>query len=119
MKYFITTILIFSTIISAQTNLSLGDIAFTGYRSDGDDAFSFVLLKDIENGTQIVFTDQGWMSAGGFFPDEPENIIYWTSTSEMIYGTQILIQDDGSGLLITSMGNVNGDIGLSLSLIHI
>ncbi len=117
MKKLITILLLFSSLIFGQpgTDLDLGDIAFTGYRSDGDDAFSFVLLKDILSGTEITFTDQGWLSVGGFFPDEPENTIVWTSNSQMFYGTQILIQDNGTGTgeLITSIGTVSGAIGLS------
>jgi hypothetical protein len=50
----------------AQTILGAGDIAFTGYNSDNPDDFSFVLLKDVQAGTTITFTDRGWLAAGGF-----------------------------------------------------
>lgn len=49
----------------SPTTLGLGDIAFTGYNSDNPDEFRFVLLKDINAGTQITFTDNGWQAAGG------------------------------------------------------
>ncbi len=49
----------------SQTSLALGDIAFIAYSSDDDD-FAFVILKDINAGTTISFTDRGWFSAGGF-----------------------------------------------------
>lgn len=50
----------------SSTTLGLGDIAFTGYNSDAPDEFRFVLLKDINAGTRITFTENGWFSAGGF-----------------------------------------------------
>lgn len=46
--------------INAVTTLTAGDIAFTGIQSDDPDTFSFVLLKDVVNGTQIRFTDNRW-----------------------------------------------------------
>lgn len=54
----------------AQTNLSAGDLAFTGYGSTGTDGFSFVLLRDVAAGTAITFTDRGWLAAGGLRPGE-------------------------------------------------
>ena len=58
-------VVLFATLawsVSAQTTLGPGDIAFTGYNSDGDDDFSFVLLKDVVSGTSIVFTDDEYRS---------------------------------------------------------
>ncbi len=49
--------------------LSLGDVVFVSYSADEDD-FSFVILKDIDAGTSINFTDRGWLSTGGFRPGE-------------------------------------------------
>ncbi|MFM8489415.1 MAG: Ig-like domain-containing protein, partial [Bacteroidota bacterium] len=46
--------------VNSVTTLTAGDIAFTGIQSDDPDTFSFVLLKDVVNGTQIVFTDNLW-----------------------------------------------------------
>jgi len=69
-----------------QTTLRAGDIAITGFNSfltGGPDGFSFVLLTDIENTTEIQFTDQGWLSAGGFRV-KGEGIITWTATSKSI-----------------------------------
>jgi len=54
----------------AQTVLSAGDLAFTGYGSTGTDQFSFVLLRDVVAGTTITFTDRGWLASGGFRPGE-------------------------------------------------
>lgn len=43
----------------AQTILSPGDIAFTSFQSTNPDQFSFVILTDIQSGTEINFTDSG------------------------------------------------------------
>ncbi len=98
--------------VSAQTDLDLGDIAFTGYQSEGDDKFAFVLLKDIVSGTQITFTDRGWLAAGGFHQTELENTIVWEATADMQFGTQVVIAS--AITLQASEGNVSGDtFGLS------
>ena len=51
------------------TTLSVGDIAIVHYDSSTD-AFSFVFLRDVEAGTVVNFTDNGWLAAGGFRPGE-------------------------------------------------
>ena len=45
-----------------QSTLSPGDIAFIGFDSDSPDAFSFIVLNSISQGTSINFTDNGWES---------------------------------------------------------
>jgi uncharacterized repeat protein (TIGR01451 family) len=46
---------------AAATVLGPGDIAIVGFSKVGDVSnFAFVLLVDIESGTQIRFTDAGW-----------------------------------------------------------
>ncbi|MGZ9100231.1 MAG: Calx-beta domain-containing protein, partial [Brevundimonas sp.] len=42
------------------TTLAAGDIAIIGANGDDPDSFGFVALTDIEAGTQITFTDNGW-----------------------------------------------------------
>ncbi|WP_280817651.1 hypothetical protein [Methylorubrum extorquens] len=41
------------------TSLAAGDIAIVGYDADNPDDFAFVVLRDIEAGTAISFTDNG------------------------------------------------------------
>ena len=57
----------------AQTVLLPGDVIVTGLNSsptpnvpDDRDSFSFAPLVDLAAGTQIQFTDNGWLAAGGF-----------------------------------------------------
>ena len=49
--------------VNSVTVLTAGDIAFTGIQSDDPDTFSFVLLKNVVDGTQIRFTDNRWNNA--------------------------------------------------------
>lgn len=46
------------------TTLAAGDIAIIGVNVDDPDSFAFVVLTDIEAGTQITFTDNGWTGTG-------------------------------------------------------
>lgn len=73
----------------AQTPLGAGDIAFTGYNSDNPDDFSFVLLKDVQAGTTITFTDRGWQAAGGFRPGESTIIL--TFAADRVTGEQFRV----------------------------
>lgn len=50
----------------AQTTLAAGDIAIIGYNFDDPDEFAFVTLIDLEAGTAINFTDNGWTAGGAF-----------------------------------------------------
>lgn len=120
MKYIITyiTFLLAFNLSYGQTTLAAGDVAITGFNSflpGGPDGFSFVLLTDIENTTEIKFTDQGWLSAGGFRV-KGEGIITWTATSDLSCGTEIIITYSGSGTIyLANFGEaVETDIGFVL-----
>ncbi|RME41816.1 MAG: hypothetical protein D6796_15335, partial [Caldilineae bacterium] len=52
--------------IRAATILSAGDIAIIGFNFDNPDEFAFVLLADVQAGTAITFTDNGWRSDNTF-----------------------------------------------------
>lgn len=88
------------------TTLGLGELAFTGYNSDNPDAFSFVLLTDIDAGTIINFTDNGWFASGGFRGGE--GVMSWTSSSALAAGSEIQIIGNSS-----SSGAVSGSLALS------
>ena len=61
------------------TILVPGDIAIVHYDTSSD-AFSFVVLRDVEAGTGINFTDNGWLATGGFRPGEG-TVTYTTATA--------------------------------------
>lgn len=76
----------------AQTTLSAGEVVITGFTTDDPDHFTFVLLKDIDSGTQLHFTDNGWnTSTGAFRPGE--GTLTWTATSNLSAGTVVDILD--------------------------
>ena len=84
--------------LNAQTTLVKGDIAFTGYFSNGtapllNDQFSFVLLTNITANTVINFTDNAWNrtspTTGAFRTGE--GTVTYTSGSAYTAGTEILI----------------------------
>ncbi|MCF7566897.1 T9SS type A sorting domain-containing protein [Sabulilitoribacter arenilitoris] len=99
-----------------QTALSEGEIAITGVNADNPDQFSFVLLTDISNTTQINFTDFGWISTGGFYTVVNEGIVSWTANSNLPCGTEIVIENIGSGNFSATSGTaLLTDAGFNLS----
>ncbi|MCC1485270.1 hypothetical protein, partial [Winogradskyella immobilis] len=90
----------------AQCNFSCdilnpGDIVITGYNNDGDDQVAFLLLTDISAGTQINFTDRGWLDTNAFRVGDTdrEGTLTWTATTAVTCGTQIVIQSDNDSTL--------------------
>lgn len=101
----------------AQTTLSTGDIAFTGFNSDASPevkGFSFIILRagGISAGTEITFTDCGWKrgSCGvdSFIadPGTQEGEITWTASSAISFGNQVSIATVAN---TASTGTVTGD----------
>lgn len=62
--YLLAVGLLLAFSLSAQ--LSPGDIAITYYQSDNDDVAGFVATTTIPGGTEILITDNGWLSSGAF-----------------------------------------------------
>jgi hypothetical protein len=101
--------------LQAQTALNPGDISITGFRSDSDDGFSFVTWVDLTNGTEIRFTDNGWLAASGFVTSE--NDMSWTNTtgSTILAGTVIVVTCP-SGSSSANLGTTSSQLdGLSSS----
>ncbi|MDN3725260.1 HYR domain-containing protein, partial [Aequorivita sp. SDUM287046] len=82
-KILLILTLFISFYANSQTVLTAGDIAFVGSNTDGvtnaDDNISFVLLKDIDAATTIIFTDMGWNDTTGFFAVVGDGQFTWTS----------------------------------------
>lgn len=108
---FILALLLLPLVHQAQTKLASGDIAFIAINSDGDmDDFSFVLLKNIDRGTSINFTDNGWTAAGAFNSVYTESHFTWTADTKMKAGTVIQIETYNGNKPATSPdGNIIGD----------
>ena len=88
--------------------LGLGDIAFTGYSSDGTDSYSFVIFKSIASGTSITFTDNRWNTVSGLGTTEGTHT--WTSASNLPAGTEVHVS--GSSV---NTGSIAGSSGPNLS----
>ena len=53
------------------------------------DAFSFVFLRDVEAGTVVNFTDNGWLASGGF--RSGENTVTYTASAAITAGTVVTL----------------------------
>lgn len=98
------------------TLLQLGDIAFTAYNADEDD-FAFAILRDINAGTSISFTEMGWFAFGGFRPGENTFTFEFSQAYEcgsefIVYDLPQLVVQDVSGEIAGTI--VSGDF-LALS----
>src|SRR5262245_17916451 len=89
------------------TVLSVGDIAIVQYNSATTDAFTFVFLRDIEAGTVVNFTDNGWLAAGGFRAGE--GTVTYTAPSAITAGTIVTLPgldlDDAGDQIIAYQGD--------------
>ncbi|SNR78363.1 T9SS type B sorting domain-containing protein [Lutibacter flavus] len=106
-------LIIFSLIGHAQTVLAPGDIAFIGSNTDSgsttNDNATFVLLKDIDAATTIIFTDRGWNDTSGFTNVAGDGEFTWTSGIPRSAGDIITI-DLSSGVLSNSgVYSISGD----------
>jgi hypothetical protein len=74
--------------LKAQTMLEPGDLIITGMCTDNPDTMMFVLLKEIEKGTQIYFTDKGYNNQDTTFIDG-EGYLVFTANSNYEAGSMI------------------------------
>ncbi|MEM7427090.1 MAG: tandem-95 repeat protein [Pseudomonadota bacterium] len=70
------------------TNLTAGSMAILGFNSSTDE-FSFVLLADIVAGTEIFFTDAGFVTGTDSPPDNTEGMIRWIAGMDYTAGSVI------------------------------
>ena len=81
------------------TVLSPGDLAIVQYNSSTTDSFTFVFARDIEAGTVVNFTDNGWLAAGGFRPGE--GTVTYTAPTAITAGTVVTL----TGLNLDAAGD--------------
>jgi hypothetical protein len=81
------SLLLNSHAATAETTLDPGDIAIIGFNYDNPDEYAFVLLRDVEAGTMITFTDNGWLAAGGFRGNEGTAV--WTAGAALSAGAVV------------------------------
>ena len=95
-----------------QTTLSAGDIAIFGVNADEPDDFGFVLLVDIDAGTEIRFTDSGWKSDNTFRGGE--GAVKYTAPTSLSAGTEITYQGNNGDFVADNDATV-GNNGFTLS----
>lgn len=103
-----TTRLNFSTAASTTpTTLVAGDILFIGANAAATDAFAFMLMRDINAGTQILFSDRDSLTATN------ESAFQWVADVAYPAGTIVTIQPDQSSgnAPIANLGNTLGKGG--------
>ena len=92
-KKLLFTVALITTCQFTNAQFALGDIAFSAYNSDTstpDDAFTFVVLRDVVVGEQIVFDENGWFfQIGGLRTGE--GVLTFTFGNAYAAGTQIII----------------------------
>ena len=110
-------IAMFQTIAKAQpTTLTAGDIAFTGFNCDRlEDDFSFVLLRNINSGTQIRFTDYGWRVNTSSFNSgtASESELVFTAGINISAGAEITILGSASPTATISGGGSAGTVSFT------
>ena len=88
------------------TVLTAGDLAIVQYNSGTTDSFTFVFARDIEAGTVVNFTDNGWLAAGGFRPGE--GTVTYMAPTAITAGTVITLTglnlDDAGDQIIAYQG---------------
>ena len=90
-----------SRVYATPTVLSPGDIALVGFNFDDPDELAFVLLRNIGSGTQISFTDNGWLSSNAFRTGE--GVFTWTAPSDLAAGT--VVKPAVSGVAFSTSGD--------------
>jgi len=89
--------------------LAAGDIAFTAY-DGGAESFSFVILTDILSGTEIRFTDNGWLMPADAFRTGEGNV-YWTADMDYPAGTEVTIATLGTPVASIGVASIPGGGG--------
>ena len=89
------------------TVLSVGDIAIVQYNSSTTNSFTFVFTRDVEAGTSVSFTDNGWLAAGGFRAGE--GTVTYTAAAAVTAGTIVTLTglnlDDAGDQIIAYQGD--------------
>lgn len=107
-------LLLLAAFSHAQTTLVPGDIAIIGMNADNPDTFAFVTLVDLQTGTNIKFTDAGWLGAGGFRTGA-EGTWQYTAPTAIDMGTVIVYDTLNSAWTYYASSIMTGSLALSAS----
>jgi len=96
----------------APTQLVAGDLLFMAGNAEAPDAYAFVLLKAVNGGTQVTFTDRDRKAGALEFTDiTNETAFVWTADRNLPAGTIVTIQTDVTGNPIADKGTTLGSPG--------
>src|SRR5262245_37543476 len=95
------------------TNLAAGDLAIIGVNADDPDNFSFVLLVDVQAGTQVIFADCGVKSDGTFRGSEGAQ--RWTAPSDLPAGAVVNLAANAAQFTALTDAVITGAFSLSTS----
>ncbi|KEY58840.1 DUF3616 domain-containing protein [Serratia sp. DD3] len=97
------------------TKLEVGDIQFVAANAEAPDAIAFMLMKDINGGTEINFTDRDYYDVKNAFWDRKkakpalnEGVFKWTADRNLKAGDIVTIQTDTALSPIADVGQVIG-----------
>jgi hypothetical protein len=99
---------------SAQTSLSAGQLLIIGRTNNGSpDSFTFAPLVNIDAGTTIYFTDNGWTGsqfrgASATDGDGNENLIRFVANNSIAAGRVILSTASNADFTWTTSGSIPG-----------
>ena len=129
MKKILNLIALLGLVGLGQTNgatLTVGDIAIVAFQASGvgTDSFSFATLKDVDAGTIIYFTDNGYSSSGtvGFRGvtatdnDGNENLIKFTvGSSGLLAGKVVSSKSTAYTTAATGMWTITGNVNSTIA----
>ena len=113
----ICSIFLFGNEFVHAQNLAAGDIAIIGYRTDNNDGFTFITLRDIPASEVIYFSDQGWTGSAWFVNSE-DHLVWTAPGSGVNIGTIIHIEEFSSNNMQATIGSIvfaSGFSGWSMS----
>ncbi len=96
------------TTAGVPTTLAAGDILFVAGNAEAPDAIAFVLLKTINGGTGITFTDRDYSATIGYAGITNEAAFVWTADQNYAAGTVVTIQTDVVGNPLADKGSTLG-----------
>jgi hypothetical protein len=96
----------------APTQLAADDLLFMAGNAEAPDAYAFVLLKAVNGGTQVTFTDRDRKAGALEFTDiTNETAFVWTADQNLPAGTIVTIQTDVTGNPVADKGTTLGSPG--------
>ena len=94
------------------TALAIGDVLFVGANAEAPDAFAFALLKAVNGGTKITFTDRDRKTGTAEFKGlTNETAFVWTADRNLPAGSIVTIQTDVAGSPVADLGFTLGAPG--------